>query len=165
MIHFCQIILRMFMRVSSYSLFIEFLPYLRFCLTFHLTILSTYKMSVFPTFKQQMEILYGLIHLSLDQAQFYKSIVIEELFKSCFFLEICLYKFSSHSLTYKSGFIIRIGFISRITHIHVSVFQYIFMKLRKIVYWDIQLPNIHYRNICLNIHILIIYLYLFLLVN
>jgi len=143
------------MRVSRYSLSIEFLPHLHFCLTFHLTILSTYKMSVFPTFKQQIEILYGLIHSSLDQAQFYKSIVIEGLFKNCFFLEICLHRFSSHLLTYKSGFIIWIGFISRITHmcLYFNVFLWNCVKL----YWDIQLPNIHYRNIYRNIHTYFLY--------
>ena len=68
---------------------------------------SMYRMSVLPAFDQRMEILYGLIHSSLDQARFYESIVIEErTFQKSFLLEIYLHRFVSHSLTYKSGFTI-----------------------------------------------------------
>lgn len=93
----------------------------------HRTPLSACRMSVLPAFDQRMEILYGLIHSSLDQARFYERIVIERWgFQKSLLPEIYLHRLVSFADT-------QIWFYRSSSNTYpMFVFQCIFTKLHKI---------------------------------
>lgn len=150
-IYFSQVISKTYVCLSRYSLSIEFLSYLHFCLTFHLTVLSLYVQDVsVPCFRPtNRNSIYGLIHSSLDSVK--ASLSRGGLFKNRFFQEF-IYIDSFHS-TYKSDFTIR----SSNTYVYISM--YFYAKLHKIVLKHSVIKKIYYKDSYRNLHT---YLFLYI---